>query len=121
MNPIVIALGVLLVASATGNAWLLHERDGAIAAVATATQLNADTAAAAGACKTSVDRLAVNTMARSAYIDKQLAGWGGLILTRQHEASEALSARPANPADLCASLTAYLQGRIREDAAGAKR
>lgn len=113
-------LALLLAISVAGNAWQFHAHDKDVAAVATAEQLNTDTKAAAQACSASVDALAADAKARSARIEKQLAGWSGRILELQGASMEALSARPANPADLCASITQYLQGQVRKERAGAK-
>jgi len=113
-------LTLLLALSVAGNAWQYHEHDKAVAAVATAEQLGVDTKAAAQACGASVDALAADSKARSARIEQQLAGWSGRILELPGASLEALSARPANPADLCGSVTQYLQAQIRKGAPGAK-
>lgn len=113
-------LALLLAISVAGNAWQFHDHDKAVAAVATAEQLNTDTKAAAQACSASVDGLAADSKARSARIEQQLAGWSGRILELQGASIEALAARPANPADLCGSITQYLQAQIRKSGPGAK-
>lgn len=121
MNPFVIVLGVLLAVSAAANAWLLRERDGALEQVATAKQLNADTAAAAQACSASVDALASDTRARSKRLDAMLSHFSGRMLTLQTEANDALRARPSDPKDLCKSIGDYWRAEIRKERAGATR
>ncbi len=124
MSPtqvIIIALGILLAVSAAGNAWQYHEHDKAIEAVATAKQLNADTTKAAKACGDSVDKLATDTRARGTRLEAALAGQKGKIESLETQAIAALSAKPANPADLCGSAVLFLKGEIAKERAGGAR
>lgn len=110
-----IVLGVLLAASAAGNAWLFNSRDKALVAEATAQQLNADTAVAAKTCSDGVDNLATDSKARSIRLEKMLGAKAGSILTLQHQALAAQRARPDNPQDLCGSLERYLRSQIKAE------
>jgi hypothetical protein len=111
----ILVLGVLLAASISGNAWLLHSRDGALQAEATAKQLNADTAQAAKACSDSVDHLAEDGKARSARLEKMIGAQSGRIQTLQRQALDAQRAKPDDPKDLCGSLERYLRAQIRAE------
>jgi len=120
MNPLQIAIGVLallLALSTAGNAWLFHSRDKALAAEATAQQLNADTAVAAKTCSDSVDALAKDGKARSARLGKLLGAESARIVSLQHQALDAQRAKPDNPQDLCGSLERYLRAQIKAERA----
>lgn len=117
MNPVML-LGILLALSVAGNAWQYHEHDKAVAAVATATQLNADTAAAAQTCTNSVDTLAKDSRFRQGRIRADVAALAPQISALQTQGNQALQAKPDNPTDLCGSLERFWRARIIEERSG---
>lgn len=108
-------LAILLALSVAGNAWLFHSRDKALAAEATAEQLNADTAKAAQACTDGVNNLAKDGKARAARLEKMLGAEAGRIRTLQQQALDAQRAKPDDPQDLCGSLERYLRSQIKAE------
>lgn len=117
MNPLVGVLVLLLIISASGNAFLFHSRDKAIERAAGFEQANGTLAAGVTACSTSVEALAKAGKKRHddmmESLNKELPRIKGL----QHDALTALQARPINPNDLCGSLLNELRVRIKQEKA----
>lgn len=116
MNYVVGFLGLLLALSLAANGYFWHERDKAIAAQATADQLNVDTKAAASACTTSVDALGEAGKKRDASLLSALGAIAPQVAKMQRESLESLRAKPDDPNDLCGSLLRYWQGQIGKEA-----
>ncbi len=106
---------VLLGLSLAANAWLFKERDAIMQEKAATEQLRADTAAAAGACSSSVDRLAQEGRARDARLGAKLAAIAPRVARDQQAALDALRARPDDSKDLCGSLQRFLQRSIEAE------
>lgn len=107
------ALGLSLAA----NLWLFNSRDRSIAELARQDQANAQLEAVGMSCSSSVDKLADDTAKRARRLEGLLMGESARILTLQHEAAAAMSARPANPADLCGSIRQFWRDEIRKERA----
>ena len=110
-------LGILLLISLAGNAFLFHSRDTALAEKSSLETSLAGWKGSAEACTASVDRLAKTGDARYAKILKKLEEDLPRIKGLQHEAIEAARARPTNPNDLCGSLLQELRTRIKQERA----
>jgi len=108
-------LGVMLTLSIMANGWLFHQRDKAIAAEATAAQLNNDTKNAAKACTDSVNVLVQKGDERQTRLEAALKSIAPKVAQDQRSALSALNAKADNVADLCGSLQRYWQGEIKRD------
>ena len=82
---------------------------------ATRQQLADDTKAAAQACSDGVDKLATQSSATRTAIIAAVQGEGARIKGLQHDALDAIKARPDNPADLCGSIERYLKAQIAKE------
>lgn len=114
INPTIL-LAIALALSLIGNAWLFNSRDVAIAVQASTEQARKDTAAAAQACSDGVDSLGKDGAARHVDLIKRLQAQAGQVAALEGASIAALTARPADPADLCKSLALYLQAEIRKE------
>jgi len=114
INPTIL-LAIALALSLAANAWLFNSRDVAIAKEASTEQARKDTAAAAQACSDGVDSLANVGATRHTELLKRMQAQAGQVAALEGASIAALTARPADPADLCKSLALYLQGEIRKD------
>lgn len=108
-----LALGLSMLA----NTWLFNSRDNALTEAATQRQANVQLKAAAEACTASVDALARASARQGTRLENLIAGESGRILTLQHQANDALAARPAFPADICKSVEAAMRAEIVKDRA----
>lgn len=109
------ALGLLLLVSMAGNAFLWHERDKILEAKATATQLAADTAASAKVCTDSVDKLAASGDRRHRDLQAALKGVAPTVAAMQADVLAAARAKPDDPKDLCGSMRRYLQNAVKAE------
>lgn len=113
-----VGLAVLLAVlglSIAANWWLFSERDRILQEKATVEQLKRDTAAAAGACSSSVERLAQAGRARDVSLARELAKIAPAVRADQAAALEALKARPDDAKDLCGSLYRFFQRQIEAE------
>lgn len=117
MHYAIIVLVVLLLCSVGGNAYQYHEHDGLVTEAATQKQAGAQALAAAATCSGSVDALAKQGRQQQQDLVKLVSGSYGRVAELQHEANDALRARPADPKDLCGSLEKYLRAQIAADRA----
>lgn len=118
MSRLMVILAVLLALSLAGNAWLLNDRDKTLAREAATEQARKDTAAAAQACSDSVAGLANDSRKRHEAIMVSLGAQAGEVAGLKGAAIAALNSKPANPADLCGSLEAWLRAQIKTERAG---
>ncbi len=105
-------LGALLALSVAGNVWLFNSRDAALEKKGAMEAAYVAAAAAAGACSASVEQLAADGARRHEDILRRLAAQSGQVTQLKKASIEALNARPSDPADLCASLEAWLRTEI---------
>lgn len=110
-----IILGILLALSAAGNAYQYREHTIDSVKFGTTKQLADDIGVAAKACSDGVADLADDQKKRFAGYQAQLTAETGRIKGLQHDAINAIAARPDNPADLCGSLERYLRARKAQE------
>lgn len=118
MNPFqyaTIALGVLLAASVSLNAWQYHDHDKTVALAAAASQYATDAKAGADACSASVDALGKDGTARQGRLERLIAGVAPKVQQFQAESIAALTSKPDNPQDLCGSLARYFKIEIGKE------
>lgn len=112
---IIAAVLIALALSLGCNAWQFHRNSVLIAEGAKTEQARVDTLGVATACSASVDALAAKSGQQAAGIKAALAGIAPTVAKAQGEALRALSARPANPDDLCGSLALYFKSQIQAE------
>jgi len=112
-----ILLAIALGLSMLANTWLFNSRDNALTEAATQRAANVQLAATGKACSDSVDKLATASATQGKRLERLITGESGRILTLQHQANDALSARPAFPADICKSVEAAMRAEIVKDRA----
>jgi hypothetical protein len=114
VSPLAI-LALLLALSCAGNAWQYHEHTVDSVKFGTTQQLADDTKAAAQACSDGVDKLQGQSAATRTAIIAAVQGEGARIKGLQHDALEAIKARPDDPKDLCGSIERYLKAQIAKE------
>jgi len=114
MNPMII-MGIVLAISLAGNAFLFHSRDAALEGKATAETALTGWKSSAETCSKSVDKLAGDGKKRHQEILDKLDSETGRIKGLQHDALNALAARPDDPKDLCGSIARYFKAEIQKE------
>lgn len=111
-------LGILLLLSLAGNAWQYNKHTEDSVKFGTVKQLSDDIGASAKACSDGVENLDKDAKRRQTEILTALDSAKGRITGLQHDALDALKAKPADPADLCKSLETYWKAQIAKERAG---
>ena len=120
MPPFASILVLLLALSTAGNLWLFHSRDKALESAAQYSAAYDGAIGAANLCSASVQGLADESRRRHDETMKRLAAQSGQVKAYEQAAIGALSARPADPSDLCASVAAYLRQEVRRERGATK-
>lgn len=118
MPPFASLIGLLLALSVAGNLWLFHSRDKALASAAQHKTAYEGALGAANLCSASVRSLSDESKVRHAETMRRLAAQSGQVRSLEQASIEALQARPADPANLCASLEAFLKTEIQKQKGG---